>query len=173
VAAAALMLAARAAARDLDGLATTGQLRLAPGIATAVAGEAELLVDLRHRDAATLAELHRRVVDAAGSIAAREQVAVEHEELWSFPPVAFDPSLVAALEGALAHHDPQLDMTSGALHDAVAVARSGVPAAMVFVRSIDGISHNPTEDSSTADLTSAISALAEGVEAIAAARQPA
>ena len=36
------------------GVATTGSLRLEPGIPTAVAGVAELLVDLRHPDAAAL-----------------------------------------------------------------------------------------------------------------------
>ncbi len=47
-AAARLALAAREAARAAGGLATAGALRLEPGIVTAVAGRAELLVDLRH-----------------------------------------------------------------------------------------------------------------------------
>jgi N-carbamoyl-L-amino-acid hydrolase len=42
-------------------------------------------------------------------------------------------------------------MTSGALHDAAEVARV-LPAAMVFVPSIAGISHAKEENTSDADL---------------------
>ena len=38
-------------------------------------------------------------------------------------------------------------LPSGALHDAAMVARAGVPAVMLFVQSIGGISHNRIEDS--------------------------
>jgi len=51
-------------------------------------------------------------------------------------------------------------MVSGALHDAAAVA-GRIPAAMLFVRSIGGVSHSPQEDSSEADLELGIRAYAE------------
>jgi acetylornithine deacetylase/succinyl-diaminopimelate desuccinylase-like protein len=36
-------------------------------------------------------------------------------------------------------------LASGAGHDAQNVARHGIPTGMIFVRSKDGISHNPNE----------------------------
>ena len=51
LAAASTALAVETIARELGGVGTTGVLRLEPGIPTAVAGRAELLVDLRHGEA--------------------------------------------------------------------------------------------------------------------------
>ena len=48
---------------------------------------------------------------------------------------------------------------SGALHDAAAVARAGVPAAMLFVQSLRGLSHAPEEDTRPAHLELAVGAL--------------
>ena len=49
-------------------------------------------------------------------------------------------------------------MPSGPLHDAAEVARAGIPTSMMFVRSLNGLSHNAEEDSSVADLEAAIHA---------------
>ncbi len=51
LAAANVALAVERIAADAGGVGTTGELDLDPGIVTAVAGEAELAVDLRHDDA--------------------------------------------------------------------------------------------------------------------------
>ena len=71
LAAADAALRIEAIARERDGVATTGVLRLEPGIPTAVPGVAELVADLRHRDAGQLAAMledTRRVADdAAGA----------------------------------------------------------------------------------------------------------
>ncbi|HST42386.1 MAG TPA: M20/M25/M40 family metallo-hydrolase, partial [Conexibacter sp.] len=91
------------------------------------------------------------------------------EPLWNTPAVAFDRTLVAALAEAVAASGVTAPpLVSGALHDAVAIARSGVPAAMLFVRSIGGISHNRIEDSGEDDLAAALVVYAAAVETIAA-----
>ena len=48
-------------------------------------------------------------------------------------------------------------LRSGALHDAAEMA-GVLPAAMLFVPSIDGLSHAPGEDTSEEDLTAGIEA---------------
>jgi N-carbamoyl-L-amino-acid hydrolase len=50
-------------------------------------------------------------------------------------------------------------MQSGALHDATNVSRL-MPAAMLFVPSIDGISHAFVEDTAEADLVAGLEVLA-------------
>src|SRR5215210_7608347 len=57
LAAADAALRIEAVGREHDGMATTGVLRLEPGVPTAVAGEAELIADLRHPDGAVLATM--------------------------------------------------------------------------------------------------------------------
>jgi N-carbamoyl-L-amino-acid hydrolase len=53
-------------------------------------------------------------------------------------------------------------MPSGALHDATNVARL-MPSAMLFVPSIDGISHAFAEDTAEADLVVGLEVLAGAV----------
>ncbi len=167
LAAARLALAAREAARRLDGVATVGAVTLDPGIATAVPGRATLTLDLRHAADAGLAEIVAAIGNEAEKIARAERVAVRIEPLWSIPAVTFDTTLVAQVRAAVGDDAPA--MISGALHDAVAVARAGLPTAMLFVRSIGGISHNAIEDSSEADLAAGVRALADTVVRTAAA----
>ncbi len=83
------------------------------------------------------------------------------ERIWQIEPIEFDPGLVSmARESCAEVAGTDRVMVSGALHDAATVARR-LPVAMLFVRSIAGISHTPVEDSSEADLELGIRAYAE------------
>ena len=88
-------------AREHGGVATTGVLRLEPGIPTAVAGAAELVADLRHADATALehmlAEARAVLVDAS---TARECELAE-ELIWRIEPIPFDSDLVEARPAGL------------------------------------------------------------------------
>src|SRR5213078_791450 len=140
------------------GMATTGALELQPGIATAVAGEAELMVDLRNADAGELAAMLGEAADAGEAAAAARGCKLAVEPVWRIEPIAFDEHLVALAREAC-HETTGSDrvLTSGALHDAAEVARV-LPAAMVFSPSIAGLSHAVAEDTDEADLAAAIEA---------------
>jgi hydantoinase/carbamoylase family amidase len=156
LAAAETALAVERIAQDLGGVGTTGALALRPGIPTAVAGEAELLVDLRHPDAPQLETMFWSAVTAARDAGARRDCRLEDELVWQIEPLPFDADLVAAaLEVVTAAGGRSTPMTSGALHDAAEVGRV-LPAAMVFVPSIAGISHAKEENTSDADLAAGI-----------------
>jgi N-carbamoyl-L-amino-acid hydrolase len=144
--------------RSHDGVATTGGLALRPGIATAVAGEAELLVDLRHADAGELAAMLAEARAAAEQAAADRGCDFETERVWAIEPIPFDPDLVAAARDACREATgSHRVLTSGALHDAAEVARV-LPAAMVFSPSVAGVSHAKEEDTREQDLVAAIEA---------------
>jgi N-carbamoyl-L-amino-acid hydrolase len=68
-------------------------------------------------------------------------------------PKLMDPRFQDALERAAERHAPGLHqrMPSGAGHDAQQLARV-MPAAMLFVPSIGGISHHWSEDTAEADI---------------------
>ena len=70
----------------------------------------------------------------------------------SIDPVGFDETLVAAAANAC--DGPTL--VSGPLHDTAALARHGVPSAMIFVASIDGVSHARAEDTAEPDLLAGV-----------------
>jgi N-carbamoyl-L-amino-acid hydrolase len=86
--------------------------------------------------------------------------------VWSIDPVRFDPALVARARELTAGAVP---LTSGPLHDAAAVARAGVPTAMVFARTLGGVSHSREEDAREEDLVVAIEAFATLVGELAGA----
>ena len=138
---------------ESGGMATTGQLSLEPGIATAVAGVAVLTVDLRHPEPAGLDRLLSRTLEEAGVAAAARACELSEERIWGIQPVRFDPDLVSAA----VHAGGGSPLTSGALHDAAEMARV-MPAAMLFCPSIAGISHAREEDTTEADLAAGVDA---------------
>ncbi len=126
---------------------TSGGVVCRPGIVTSVVETAEQLLDQRHLDAASLAELLRLAQEASERFAAEENLAVSWERLWSIEPILFDPALIDLCDEACrtvagsSHRLP-----SGPLHDAAEVARAGVPTVMLFVQSLRGLSHTKLED---------------------------
>jgi allantoate deiminase len=82
-----------------------------------------------------------------------------------------DPGLTAALEAAMAASGlPPRRLVSGAGHDAVAMSTL-CPAAMLFVRCLKGISHNPAESITAEDADMAVRVLVEAIKGIARSRQ--
>ncbi len=146
------------------GVATTGELELRPGIATAVAGEAVLSCDLRHPEATTLGRMLEAARAAAQSAAREHRCDVAEHPVWRIEPIGFDPELVATARSAVAAiTGTERLMASGALHDAAEVARV-LPAAMVFCSTANGISHAREEDAPEADLIAGIEAFGHLVQ---------
>ncbi|CAM5183922.1 Allantoate amidohydrolase [Castellaniella defragrans] len=126
-------------------LATVGSLRFEPDVVNVIPRKATFTVDLRDPDEQRLRVAERRLADFLVEIAAREGVKVETERLVRFEPVTFDAGLAAAIESAAQRLGfSHRRMTSGAGHDAQMISRIA-PAAMIFVPSRGGISHNPRE----------------------------
>ncbi|MGY6634680.1 MAG: M20 family metallo-hydrolase [Alkalilacustris sp.] len=163
VAAARIALAARALT-DRFGpplVATVGVLTLAPGIVNVIPEGARLTVDLRHTDAATLRAARARLMEDAHDAAAAEGCTLATRTLADFPPVAFDPALVARIEAAAAARGLRTRrMPSGAGHDAQMFAPT-CPTAMIFVPSRGGLSHNIAEHTEPAQLIAGAQVLAD------------
>jgi hydantoinase/carbamoylase family amidase len=140
------------------GVATTGALTFEPGIPTAVAGVAELLVDVRNPDADALERMLTAAREAVAGAASERGCDVSSELVWRIEPVAFDTELVQAARACCAEvAGSDRALTSGALHDAAEMARV-LPAAMVFTASAGGISHAKEEDTAEDDLAAGIEA---------------
>jgi len=143
-----------------DAVCTVGSLKTFPGIVTAVVGRCEATLDQRDLDAGVLAQMHREAREASERFAREERCTVEWSRIWSIEPVPFHPELIRLCEDAVretvgtAHKLP-----SGPLHDAAEVARSGVPSVMMFVQSLQGISHNKIENTLEEHLEASVVAL--------------
>jgi allantoate deiminase len=168
-AAAELVLVVEAEARAAEGLvATVGQLAVSPGAANVVPGEATLSLDVRHADDAVRRDHAQRMLQAAGDIAKRRGVSVFSEPIADNKSVPGSPRLTALLTQAVQSlGGPAVKLPSGAGHDAVVMAGL-TDVAMLFVRCKSGISHNPAESVTEADVAVAIDVLAKFLELMAA-----
>ncbi|MBO0744970.1 MAG: Zn-dependent hydrolase [Candidatus Dormibacteraeota bacterium] len=162
----ALLAAARVALRVRDvaiaegGVGTTGRLGTSPGIPTAVPGEVEMTLDLRHLDPRALARMLAAAESAASAMAAEEGCSVAVEPVWHIRPVHFDPALRAFADQAVAEvQGRSFRLPSGPLHDAAEMARAGIPTAMLFCQSLRGLSHTREEDTRPEHLAMAVRAL--------------
>jgi N-carbamoyl-L-amino-acid hydrolase len=126
-------------------LATVGCMTFEPDVINVIPRRASFTVDLRDPDESKLLKAEQRLAARLAEIAEEEGVSIETEQLVRFQPVTFDPSLANAIEDSARRFGFSLRrMTSGAGHDAQMIARIA-PAAMIFVPSRGGISHNPRE----------------------------
>jgi N-carbamoyl-L-amino-acid hydrolase len=129
------------------GVCTIGSCTTKPGIVTSVVEECRITLDQRHLDPAALARMLHEAREAAARFAADGGVSVAWERIWHIEPVPFDGTLVGLCEEAILETSGRAHrLPSGPLHDAAEMARAGVPTAMMFVQSLDGISHNKAED---------------------------
>jgi N-carbamoyl-L-amino-acid hydrolase len=148
------------ATKHADAVCTVGSLKTFPGIVTAVVGRCEATLDQRDLDAGVLAEMYGQAQEASQRFAEEEGCTVEWSRIWSIEPVPFHPALLTFCREAIEETAGVSHcLPSGPLHDAAEVSRAGIPAVMMFVQSIGGISHNKIEDTSEEHLKLAVIAL--------------
>ena len=137
-------------------LATVGFIEAKPGATNVIAGEARATLDLRHASDSTRAQALEEVTRAAETIARKRGVSHMCRALWAQPAVPMDGFLVDQVEQAIrkARCEPHR-MASGAGHDAMVLGER-VPAAMIFLRTPGGISHDPAESVYLQDVASAL-----------------
>ncbi len=137
---------------------TVGRFECGPGAPSTVPSHVLFTIDLRHPDAATIAELTARVEPICQAHSRGCRVAVR--PTIACAPTDFDAAIVDTVRrqaGALAlgHRD----MVSGAGHDAMHLAAL-CPSGMIFVPCEKGLSHNEAEAAAPADLAAGVRVLA-------------
>lgn len=140
---------------------TVGNIRLEPGQVSIIPDLAEVMLQVRDADEAVLARLDAalREMVAVASAAGPCEVVLQLES--RSDPHCMDAHLQDALEHAAEKAVPGrvVRMPSGAGHDAQILAKV-MPAGMLFVPSIGGISHHWDEDTRNEDLVLGCQALA-------------
>lgn len=143
---------------------TIGRIQLRPNAPSIVPGEVVFDVQWRDVDDDRLARMESLVRDLVAEITGDHGMQAEIVPIKALQPVPMDANLRAALSAAAEAQAPGKwrEMPSGALHDASNMARL-MPSAMLFVPSIDGISHDFAEDTHEADLITGLRVLADAV----------
>lgn len=153
----------RAQVSTTGGVVTVGSVAFHPNAINVIPAWAEMTIDLRNPDAASLLAEEKALMTFLSEFEKQTGVRVSVEQLARSEPVTFGQTVVEAIEAAaisrgFSHHR----MTSGAGHDAQMLA-SIVPTAMIFVPSIGGISHNPLEATAIADIEAGANVLLDVV----------
>jgi beta-ureidopropionase / N-carbamoyl-L-amino-acid hydrolase len=132
---------------------TTGRITLDPGAPSIIPGAAEMLFQIRDDDPAVIARLEDLLRSMAAEVDKQGRCSVAVERIRTGAPALMDASFQDAIEQASAAcaGGRSLRMPSGAGHDAQILA-TVMPAGMLFVPSIGGISHHWTENTADADI---------------------
>ena len=132
---------------------TTGRIALDPGAPSIIPGCAEMLFQIRDDNPEVIGNLERLLRDTAAEVAAISGCSVEVTRLRTGAPALMNAEFQDAIEKASAVFagGRSVRMPSGAGHDAQVLATI-MPAGMLFVPSIRGISHHWSENTEDADI---------------------
>ena len=132
---------------------TTGRITLDPGAPSIIPGRAEMLFQIRDDDPAVIARLEAKLDSLAADFSARGPVGVTVERIRTGAPALMNGAFQDAIEAASRTFagGKSVRMPSAAGHDAQMLATI-MPAAMLFVPSIGGISHHWTENTADTDI---------------------
>lgn len=136
---------------------TIGKLQLEPGAASIIPGKATLVVQFRDPEESTLDRMEAVLRGLVQSLAAASpesgvsfMLAEDRDKVRAIP---MNSTMVKHVQEAAEEELPGMwqTMHSGAIHDAGMMA-SRMPAVMLFVPSINGVSHDFTEDTHEHDI---------------------
>jgi N-carbamoyl-L-amino-acid hydrolase len=148
-------------------VATVGRIRAEPGAPNVIPGKVVMSLEIRDLDAAKIAAVYDAVRVEAEKIAQARQTPISFAQLQtSSEPAPTDERVRRIIEKAatslkLSHKL----MPSGAGHDAQEISHIA-PTGMIFVPSVGGISHAPTEFTSQQDMANGANVLLQTVLAI-------
>jgi N-carbamoyl-L-amino-acid hydrolase len=138
---------------------TVGKIQAFPGAYNVIPGKVITSLGLRDLDAAKIQTLFQKIQEEVRQIEQATGTKFEFKQTNSTPPAPTDVRIRRVIDEA----SKQLGFTtkfmpSGAGHDAQEIAHLG-PVGMIFVPSVDGISHSPREFSKPEDITNGVNVL--------------
>ena len=132
--------------KEIDGLKTTvGKINVQPNVSNVIPGEVEFTIDIRHQDNEIRLEAIERLKEKLSTIALMNNVDVTITTDWNSDAIEFSPTVIEAInEGADKRGYTSLKLFSGPGHDAKYMNKIA-DTGMIFLPSVNGISHNEQE----------------------------
>jgi N-carbamoyl-L-amino-acid hydrolase len=144
---------------------TIGRVEVSPGSPNTVPGKVVFTIDMRHPRNEVLEAHEAKLKAIVAAKAAPCPAGIER--VTNVAPTDFDPKVIGLVRTAAQTLGlSNMDMPSGAGHDAMHIARL-CPAGMIFVPCERGISHNEIENATPEDLAAGTKVLVEVLEALA------
>lgn len=157
-----MLTAVESVAADATGVvATVGDITARDGAINKVCGEVTFPLDIRSEDVSSRDAVEGGVFEAFGRITDQREVTVSKTEVDRSDPVSLSEQAIEELDEAVAATGAAYRrIPSGGGHDAMNLQRAGVPTGMLFVPSVDGISHSPQEETYPESIRAAATATA-------------
>lgn len=151
-------------AHSEQGIVTTvGVVDIEPSSINVIPGKVVLWLDLRGVDYEVILEAIEEIHEAVRCVGEADEVKITIDVLTSDKPVRLSKNLADIAAGVCQQKNIKYRrMNSGAGHDAMHMAAI-MPTTMIFVPSIEGISHNPAEMTSEADIIAGVEVLVETI----------
>jgi beta-ureidopropionase / N-carbamoyl-L-amino-acid hydrolase len=152
---------------------TTGRITLDPGAPSIIPGRAEMLFQIRDDNPGVIDRLEGLLQSMAAEVIAQGRCSVKLERLRTGAPAMMDGVFQQTIEAASASFagGKSIRMPSGAGHDAQILATI-MPAGMLFVPSIGGISHHWSENTDDADIVTGAQVFVETCRRLLAGNPP-
>lgn len=145
-------------------VATIGKMQISPNGINVIPGEVKLYVDIRDIYEDSRNRLVDLIIQEAEYIAEKRHISLSVEKTMETPPVAIKEEFQETFATVLKEHSIEpMRIPSGAGHDAMMIGEK-INVAMLFVKSVDGISHNPLEWSNLSDCVQAAQVLKAFIE---------
>ncbi|ALC91396.1 N-carbamoyl-L-amino acid amidohydrolase [Bacillus sp. FJAT-18017] len=148
---------------DFGTVATVGVLAVHPGAMNVIPGEVEMKIDIR---SSSLESRHRvldRLHETLATVQKERQLGIDCKEISLEEPVLLSEEICGELAKICEEKQlPYRLMQSGAGHDAMNMTGFG-PVGLVFIPSVDGLSHHPNEHTDFDDIMLGIDVLEEAV----------
>lgn len=166
--AARMIYAANELTKQFDGLLTNvGKVNSFPNVVNIVPGVVEFKVDIRHQDDVIRRAAIEQYIENVSTTALMHHVEVEITTDWHSDAVHFSEEVCDTVAAAANLFDySSLRLFSGAGHDAKYMS-SMTETGMIFVKSIDGISHNEGEFTPDEDLVKGANVLLHVIKQLA------
>jgi len=142
---------------------TVGRFWVSPGAPNVIPGQVDLTVELRDLSNGNLGRIWEAIRTELDEIAGRHDTSVSYELSQAVEPTMTDPGLREVItEVATNLGLSSTNMPSGAGHDAQKMAQL-CPSGMIFVPSVNGVSHSPEELTRPGDVANGANVLLQSI----------
>ncbi|MGY4688590.1 allantoate amidohydrolase [Salibacterium sp. K-3] len=153
--------------KEYNTVATVGRIEASPGAMNVIPGDCRFDVDIRSTEPDSRGRVYRQFIEAARRLEQKRGLSIQVETLAEETPVPLSPSIQEALTRTCRALDlDPVFLPSGAGHDVMNMAKKW-PCGLLFVPSVDGLSHHPDEFTTLTDMVAAVDVLEHTVRSLA------
>ena len=126
-------------------VATVGKLDVFPNAENVIPGKVQMTIEIRSADMAAVEAVKEKIMRKYTQVSTQYKVTIETITEYNLAPMPMDAELIKVIADASESLGIEYQiLPSWAGHDAMIIGRH-LPTAMIFVPSINGISHSPLE----------------------------